>query len=656
MAPHTTPVLLRFLLWLGAALLGLVLLAVLAIALFGWNWLRGPMERMAVQKTGRVLAIHGDLTVKFGWPQARLRAATVTFANPAWAREKQMVSAAGVEVAVDLPQLLQRRLAFPEVRLDQAAVFLEKSVDGRKSWLLDLGQQDENARIPIGRVALDHGTLGYDDAGQKTSLRAEVSTQPGAEDGHSVSDLRFTAQGRYKGLALQAHGRGGPVLALRDTSRPYPLTLEASVGRTSVRAEGSITGLLALSAVDMRMALRGDSLEQLYPLLGIAFPATRAYATEGHLLHTGATWRYENFSGRVGASDLAGFVQVVTGGKRPVLTADVTSSLLALEDLGPVIGARPGSVARAVAQPPAQSRVLPDLPFNTDRWDSVDADVKLRAKTIRRAKALPLENLAAHLHLRDAVLTLEPLSFGLAGGTLDARITLDGRSQPIQAQALVRARKVMLGQLFPTVELGKGSIGQLHGDFDLSGRGNSVGSMLAGASGKLGLVVAGGQISKLMMEKAGLHLWEILALNLTGDRLVKLRCAVADFDVKQGKMQASALVFDTEVTTLIGTGSIDLAHEQLDLTFNQKTKNTSPVALRSPIYVRGSFAQPKVEVDKGRVALRAAGALTLGLINPLLALLPLIDAGPGKDSDCAQLVREARVWPGAGKSPKNSSK
>ena len=121
-------------------------------------------------------------------------------------------------------------------------------------------------------------------------------------------------------------------------------------------------------------------------------------------------------------------------------------------------------------------------------------------------------------------------------------------------------------------------------------------------------------------------------------------------------MQASALVFDTEVTTLIGTGSIDLAHEQLDLTFNQKTKNTSPVALRSPIYVRGSFAQPKVEVDKGRVALRAAGALTLGLINPLLALLPLIDAGPGKDSDCAQLVREARVWPGAGKSPKNSSK
>lgn len=655
-APHTQSVLLRSLLWMGAALLGALLLAVLAIALVGWNWLRGPMERLAVQKTGRVLAIHGDLTVQFGWPQARLRAATVTFANPAWAREKQMVSAAGVEVVIDLPQLLRRRLAFPEVRLDQAAVFLEKSFDGRKSWLLDLAQQDEDARIPIGRVALDHGTLGYDDTAQKTSLRAEVSTLPGAEEGRTMSDLRFTAQGRYKGLALQANGRGGPVLALRDTSRPYPLKLEATVGSTGVRVDGTVTGLLALSAVDLRMAVSGDSLEQLYPLLGMAFPATRAYAIEGRLVHAGVTWRYENFSGRVGASDIAGLAQVVTGGKRPALTADVTSSLLALEDLGPVIGARPGSLALAVKQPPAQARVLPDLPFNAERWSSVDAEVQLRAKTIRRAKALPLENLVAHLGLRDAVVTLDPISFGLAGGELNARITLDGRTQPIQAHAQVRARKVLLGKLFPTLELGQGSIGQLNGDFDLSGRGNSVGAMLAGASGKLGLVVDGGQISRLMMEKAGLHLWEILSLNLTGDRLVKLRCAVADFDVKQGKMQASALVFDTQVTTLIGTGSIDLAHEQLDLTLNPKTKNTSPVALRSPIYVRGSFARPTVDVDRGRVALRAAGALTLGLINPLLALLPLVDAGPGKDSDCAQLVRDAKAWPGPGKSPKSSPK
>ena len=291
--------------------------------------------------------------------------------------------------------------------------------------------------------------------------------------------------------------------------------------------------------------------------------------------------------------------------------------------------------------------MLPDLPFKTDRWDSVDAEVTLKAKTIRRAKELPLEDLVAHLSLRDSVLTLDPLDFGVAGGHLNAVISLDGRKDPIQAHAQVRARKILIAKLFPTVALSKTSIGQVNGEFDLAGKGNSVGRMLASSNGKVGLVVANGEISKMMMEKVGLHLWEMLELKVTGDKLVKLRCAVADFDVKDGIMHADALIFDTEVTTIVGTGSIDLGQEKLDLTLNQKTKNTSPVALRSPIYVRGSFARPDVEVDKGRVAVRALGAIALGIVNPLLALIPLIDAGPGKDSDCGQLVRDARALPHA---------
>ena len=209
----------------------------------------------------------------------------------------------------------------------------------------------------------------------------------------------------------------------------------------------------------------------------------------------------------------------------------------------------------------------------------------------------------------------------------------------------MKARKILIAKLFPTVTLSKTSIGQFNGEFDLAGKGNSVGRMLASSNGKVGLVVADGEISKLMMEKVGLHLWEILVLKVSGDKLVELRCGVADFAVKDGVMHADALVFDTEVTTIIGSGSVDLGRETLDLTLNPNTKSTSPVALRSPIYVRGSFANPDVQVDKGSVAVRALGAIALGFANPLLALIPLIDAGPGKDSDCRQLVHDARALP-----------
>ena len=641
--------------WVAGIVIAPVVLAVLFVAIFGWNWLRGPIERTVLEKTGRQLVIGGDLELRLGWPHSRLHASTVTFANPGWATEKQMVTADAVDIAIDLPQLLRMNLVFPEVRLARGVIFLEQGSEGRKNWLLDVNQQDEAARILISRLAIDHGTLGYDDAGQKTRIRAELSTRDSSTGPQPNTDgLDFTAHGQYKGMTLKAHGKGGPILALRDESTPYPLQAEIAVGRTLAKAEGTITSLVKFTAMDMHLALRGDSLAQLFPLLGIAFPQTRAYVTEGQIVHSGKTWHYKKFTGRIGGSDIAGTFQVDSGGKRTAIQADLVSRQLDLADLGPMIGARPGRLQAAreaapepssnVAPTPASARVLPVIPFSTGRWDSVDAEVTLKAGSIR-ADDLPLENLATHLSLRDSVLTLDPLDFGIAGGHLSGMISLDGRKDPIQAQAKIKARKILIAKLFPKVELSKTSIGQINGEFDLTGNGNSVGRMLATSSGKVGLVVKRGEISQLMMEKAGLHLWEILGLNLTGDRLVKVRCGVADFDVRGGKMIAKALIFDTEVTTLVGSGSIDLGQETLDLKLLQKTKNTSPLALQSPIYIRGSFARPEMGIDKGPVAARVFGAIALAMVNPLLVLIPLIDPGPGADSDCRQLIRDTQALP-----------
>jgi AsmA protein len=115
---------------------------------------------------------------------------------------------------------------------------------------------------------------------------------------------------------------------------------------------------------------------------------------------------------------------------------------------------------------------------------------------------------------------------------------------------------------------------------------------------------------------------------------------VADFAVAQGVMRPRVLVLDTAVNTVTGSGSVNLADETFDLRFVPRTKVSGLVALRSPIYLRGPFAQPEVALDGGRIAARGLGALALGLVNPLLALLPLFDAGPGAASPCVQLVRD----------------
>ncbi len=648
--------------WAAGAVLTSVLLTVLFIAIFGWNWLRGPIERYVQAKTGRALVIQGDLKVHIGWPRPHLSAELVSFANPAWAQKSQMLQTDAINVTVDMLELLHRKLVLPEVHLTRPVINLQQGSMGRQSWLLDLNQTDPAAALIVGHLTLDEGRLGFDDAQQKTHIQATFSTTKNTAS-ESELGLIFTAQGQYKGAALKAAGRGGPVLALRDQATAYPVTVDASFGKTRVQAKGGITGLTPPAALDMQVKLSGDTLDALYPLIGIALPTTRPYKAQGHLLYSGKLWRFQDFSGLIGASDIAGAFRVNIAGDRPVLGAELRSKVLDIADLGPLIGAKPGQISVAqdalqktapatavvmgkitpIAATPSKARVLPDIPFKTDRWGSMDADVSYRAATLRRSQALPLENLSTNLTLRDSVLTLNPLNFGLAGGELTSVITLDGRKNPLQGSAKIRAKKVVLSKLFPTVDLNKNSIGQINGETDFTGQGNSVSGMLATANGKLNVVVAGGAISKLMMERLGLHLWEILQINLTHDRLVALRCAAADFDIEQGVMGVKTMVMDTEVTTVMGSGAINLRDETVDLTLKPKTKATSPLALRSPIYLRGSFVKPVASVDKGKVVARVVGAVALGLVNPILAVIPLIDAGPGKDSDCAQLIRKTKA-------------
>ena len=654
-APTMTP---RNFKWLMAALLTLPALvgaALLFVIVFGWNWARAPLQDLALDKTGRALLIGGDLELHWAWPLPRISAANVSFANPPWALAPQMLAAEAVDVTLDLPALLQGRLAFPQVRLKQPRVFLEQASGGRKTWLLDRLQIDENRRIPIGQVLLDAGQITYIDTDHHTALHAALST-PGSGAAGSA-DVVFRAQGLYQGQPVLAHGSGGAVLAWRDDRTPYPMQVQATLGNTQVRAAGTVTSLHDWAAVDLALVLSGDNLASLFPLIGIALPPTPAYRSAGRLLRQGTRWRYESFTGQIGRSDISGTLQVDTAQARPLLTGALVSRRLDLADLGPAVGRphpapalAPGETVKPATPAPA-AHVLPNLALDTTRWASLDADVTLKAQSLVHSQSLPLEQLQMRAVLKDRQLTLDPLDFGIAGGQLKAQVALDGRAAPLRGRAKAQLRGLKLAQLLPAAALGRTSVGLLGGELDLSGQGDSVGRMLATANGRVSLVAQRGEISRLLMEQTGLHLLEILSLNLTGDQTIALNCLVADFVVADGMMGARALVLDTAVNTLVGRGSINLAQETLDLTIVPHTKVASAVALRTPFNVKGSLREPRVQLDTARIALRGGSALLLGLLNPLLALVPLFEPGPGVGTDCAGLVRQAQAPQAAASAP-----
>src|SRR6185369_10107088 len=234
--------------------------------------------------------------------------------------------------------------------------------------------------------------------------------------------------------------RSGGVVSLVDSGVPFPLQLQIKAGETHLAMEGTIADVTQLSGVDMRMELAGPTLANIYPLLLLPLPASPPYSLHGRLRREGPRYALEELGGRIGSTDLEGEGSYVMREPRPLLTIRLRSKLLDVTDLGPLIGietktrsAKPldqkelSNREQAARKDVAKrgERVLPAGRFDPERLRVVDAEVRLQAQKVRGIGKVPLQDFDGVVKLNDAVLKLDTLKLGAAGGTLVARATLD---------------------------------------------------------------------------------------------------------------------------------------------------------------------------------------------------------------------------------------
>jgi len=228
-------------------------------------------------------------------------------------------------------------------------------------------------------------------------------------------------------------------------------------------------------------------------------------------------------------------------------------------------------------------------------------------------------------------------------------MTLDGSGksgkQAIKATMQVTARHLHLKQLFSTLQPLQASLGEINGDASLSAVGNSIASLLGTSNGEIKMLINQGTVSKLLLEEMGLNIGNVILSNLFGDKPVKLNCMATDLGVTNGLIQTRSFIIDTNDAIIDVSGNINLTQEQLALTIRANSRRLRVLSLRAPLYVRGSFKQPRVSVDKGVMAMKAGGAIALTVFFPIAALIPLIKTGPGENSECARLLADARITP-----------
>lgn len=117
---------------------------------------------------------------------------------------------------------------------------------------------------------------------------------------------------------------------------------------------------------------------------------------------------------------------------------------------------------------------------------------------------------------------------------------------------------------------------------------------------------------------------------------------MADFKVNDGVMNTQAFVIDTPNATVAITGTINVAGRTLDLTIKPVSTGFNLFSAPVPVHITGGFADPNIQVDNS-LFLRGGAAILLGLINPLAALLPLINLGDDKAGQCSELLAKAQT-------------
>jgi uncharacterized protein involved in outer membrane biogenesis len=631
-----------------------VLLAIVVVAalVFQWDWLIPIVDSQASTALGRPVTIT-HLHVALG-RVTRIEADGVTIENPKdWPGGGTFVTAKALAVSVQpLDYIWHRAIVIPDITVDTPNIDAQQTADGRANWTFGGTQPASPTPNPspgptIGTLHINDGHVHVRDAKLRADFNVAIATK---DDNTGASQITADAQGTYAAQPITAQFIGGALLSLQDAARPYPVDLHIANGPTRVALTGTIKDPLAFKGADLKLEFAGPDMSLLLPLTGVAIPKTPPYRVAGHLDYGNGVVKFDDFTGKVGSTDLAGDIDVDTRPARPLIDATLSSRLVDLKDLGGFIGAQPGDASKGTKTPTpasANGRVLPSTPISLPKLNVADVRLRYRAARIEGRRD-PLENMRVDLDILDGNIILHPISFGIGHGELSANIDLSEAPAGLHAKADVDFNRIDIDSLLTSAGIGHGA-GVIGGKAVIDGTGRSVAGILGDANGEVKLFMGhGGNLSALLVDLSGLEFGRALLSALGIPDRAALQCLIADIVLHNGLAEAKTMLIDTDEAEVGITGDVNLHDERIDLAIKTQSKHFSIGSLPTPLDVTGSLASPSIAPAAGPLALRGGAAIALGIVaTPLAALLPTIQFGTGDDHACSGLLESIKTPPKA---------
>ena len=554
----------------------------------------------------RIGAVRLDLL-----PRPILVAHDVVLANPAWAKEPELVRARRVVASLSLWPLLLGHARVQGVVLDGARANLEVRRDGAKSWEIGGAETHARAKPPndaawsdIEEVRLSDADVAYRGSDGVVDSwrvdRASAKMDPG------LRDVRVDARLARNGHPLRVKARFADLSRLGQAGASSQGSVELDWGKTRLTANGRIPLDHGMEDATFDATLHSDSLEDVLAFFGKRERHTARIDAKATVTRSREQIDLRKLEVTLGGQKLAGMVKLDLG-KPSRFDARLSS-----EDLDWRRALLDAGNPKPPPTPPGEMFAVRPLPWGLlAAMQGKRGEASLAFGRLILPDGIALRNASGHVAIDGDHLTLDPFEAQALGGEVSGKLHMEAGGKAVQLD--LNGQGVLLERWFrerhrPIHFRG----GPMKVKASIHASGASMKDLAASMSGPVSIAMGRG-----VWESKVAGDWEARMVNFAKDEsAIDFECVGAALPFESGRAKGKDFLgARSRESRLLLTGIVDLRKEDVDLKGRVRPKPDAGVGLSTiadDIEITGPMHRMKVRLDpRSKPKVIAKGALAV---------------------------------------------
>lgn len=627
---------------LGLFVMGLLVALFIALSQVNLETLRGNILAILRDATGMPVEIEGAVSWKFSL-RPRIELNQVRIPNAEWAKNKYAFSADKIDVTINLISLLQDRPTIQNVKIYDAALYIEQNNKGEYSIEPFSTQQSDTAGAAE-EVAKPQPKYPFEDPGlggvDVRNLRADILGETYSVSGFQIRYMPHPDVREYSGW-IKSKSDVFPFIVSYSEYNPerkvYPVRIAFSTGGEALIANVALEGT---SRAPIDFVIKGDipDIAAFGNALGrkwIEMPKMNVELAGG-LDRKKLTLRKSSISIRGNEITIAG--EYDWSKKIPSITLSIDSDRISLPELFPEL------YGRTWVRPNRELNVFKDTPLYGNELRQQNMNLRVDIADFIVYRDLNLKDFDAAVKLADAhgrvdivavigdgnlqiggdvdiasdgVLDIRAAAVGenISVGTILTQINADNfiSDLPVNIQAYVRASGENLSQIMQTIT---GPV-QIYS----VGSGYAHSSLVANIYGTDFLTSLRHSIQDLFRSEKK-------------HNQIKISCITVNAKLRDGKAETQhGVAVETNAINMRLAGSLDLGGENIKMSLTTVPVRGLKLSLTgnvmNSIEITGNLAEPDIKINGAAVVGKVASATGIGmLLAPLTGGLSVV-AGAG---------------------------